>query len=320
MLEGNALSAIVARMTNTLAVLAAGIGSRYGGLKQMDPVGPSGEFILDYSVYDAIRAGFDKIVFVVSSAIEEPFKQTIGKRIEEHAEVEYVTQSLADVPAGFRLPPDREKPWGTGHAVLACRDVIDGPFAVINADDFYGAEAYAVLSDFLKNTAPESNLYAMVGYLLGNTVSDHGSVARGICRVDEDDELVEVVERTRIEKENGAIRYADDEGTWHALAGDEQASMNFWGFKQGFMNALTSEFSLFMKEHGADPKAEFFIPSVVNMLLSARRIRVKVLKTTSPWFGVTYPQDKPCVVEAIRGLVDEGKYPLNLWGQTSKLR
>ena len=301
-------------MKNTLVVLAAGIGSRYGGLKQMDPVGPSGEFILDYSVYDAIRSGFDRVVFVISRVIEEAFKETMGKRIAQHVDVDYIVQSLTDLPSGFRLPDDRKKPWGTGHAVLACRDAIDGPFAVINADDFYGRNAYAVLADFLRRTAQEPNLYAMVGYTLRNTVSDHGSVARGICSVGTNGELVEVVERTRIEKRDGNIQYAGDDGAWRSLTGDEPASMNFWGFKPSFFDTLKREFASFLEENGFDQKAEFFVPSVVNTLVSEQRGEVQVLKTTSPWFGVTYPDDKARVVTEIQELVEAGEYPPDLWG------
>jgi len=301
-------------MRHSLVVLAAGIGSRYGGLKQMDPVGPSGEFILDYSVYDAIRAGFDRVVFVISRAMEEPFKESMGKRIAKHVEVEYVVQSLADVPSGFRLPDNRKKPWGTGHAVLVCRNVVGGPFAVINADDFYGRNSYEVMADFLRGTALEPDHYSMVGYTLRKTVSEHGSVARGICRVGTGDELVEVVERTRIEKQGGDIRYAGADGTWHTLVGDEPASMNFWGFGPSFFDTLQTEFAAFLGQKGADPKAEFFIPSVVNSLISEQRAQVRVLRTSSPWFGVTYPEDKPRVVSEIQTLVEAGDYPSTLWG------
>lgn len=306
--------AILPRMANTLIVLAAGIGSRYGGLKQMDPVGPSGEFILDYSVYDALRGGFEKVVFVISEAIADPFKQTIGRRIGAHAEVAYVIQSLEDVPPGFDVPSDRKKPWGTGHAVLSCRDVVTEPFAVINADDFYGRDAYAALSRFLSDTADREDLYAMVGYTLRNTVSEHGSVARGICRVDADDTLVEVVERTRIEKQEDAIRYAGEDGVWRPLSGEEPASMNFWGFKPSFFATLEAEFAAFLNSAATDPKAEFFVPAVVNMLVASNRIGVRVLRTSSDWYGVTYPEDKPRVVQAVRGLVTSGEYPADLWG------
>ncbi|MCK5529108.1 MAG: nucleotidyltransferase [Kiritimatiellae bacterium] len=300
-------------MKKTLVVLAAGIGSRYGGLKQMDPVGPSGEFILDYSVYDAIKAGFNKIVFVISKNIENDFKETIGKRISAQVEVDYVIQSLEDLPKEFSIPTDRTKPWGTGHAVFACRNAVNEPFAVINGDDFYGQESYKLLANSLEASKDDPAIFAMVGYKLSNTVSEHGSVARGVCSVDEDSKLTTVVERTHIETDDGNIRYKDDDGSWHDLSGNELVSMNLWGFKPSLFATLETEFLKFLQESGNELKSEFFVPSVVNTLINANAISVDVLATSSPWFGVTYAADKPIVVAKIQKLIDEGLYPSSLW-------
>ena len=301
-------------MNTTLMVLAAGIGSRYGGLKQMDPVGPGGEFILDYSVYDAIRAGFDRIVFVVSEKIEEAFKATIGERIAKHVTVEYVRQALDDLPQGFTVPEGREKPWGTAHAIYAGRAAVDTPFGVINADDFYGRESYELLAQHLSSTAADATRFAMVGYRLSNTVSLHGSVARGVCQVDEHNRLTDVVERTRIEAHRDSIHYRDARGIWHDISGDARVSMNLWGFKPSFFDALTAEFGPFLEQHGSEPKAEFFAPSVVNTMIKSGQASVDVLSTDSAWFGVTYPDDKPRVITEINALVGAGEYPRSLWG------
>ncbi len=300
-------------MKKTLIVLAAGIGSRYGGLKQMDPVGPSGEFILDYSVYDAIKAGFNRIVFVISEAIETDFKDTLGKRIAEHIEVDYVIQRLADLPEEFSVPTDRVKPWGTGHAVFACRDAVNEPFAVINGDDFYGQESYKLLANSLDTSANDETIFAMVGYKLSNTVSEHGSVARGVCSIDKDSKLTTVVERTHIESVDGNIRFQDDDGSWHDLPGNELVSMNLWGFKPSLFATLETEFIEFLKTSGNELKSEFFVPSVVNTLINENKITVNVLATSSPWFGVTYAADKPVVIAKIKKLITDGVYPNNLW-------
>ena len=300
-------------MKKTLVVLAAGIGSRYGGLKQMDPVGPSGEFILDYSVYDAIKAGFNKIVFVISQNIEADFKETIGKRISAQIEVDYVIQSLEDLPEEFSVPADRTKPWGTGHAVFACRNAVNEPFAVINGDDFYGQESYKLLADSLEASKDDQSIFAMVGYKLSNTVSEHGSVARGVCSVDDNSKLTTVVERTHIEAVDGNIRYQDEDDSWHDLSGNELASMNLWGFKPSLFTTLETEFLKFLQESGNELKSEFFVPSVVNTLINANAISVDVLATSSPWFGVTYAADKPIVVAKIQKLIEDGLYPTSLW-------
>lgn len=302
--------AIVAPMQKSLVVLAAGIGRRYGGLKQMEPVGPSGEFIIDYSVFDAVRAGFEKVVFVIRRDIEAAFRETLGSRLEPHVSVSYVFQELSDLPAGFSLPPQREKPWGTAHALLACAQSVDGPFAVINADDFYGRESYAMLARFLDDTAEDSARYAMVGFRLLHTLSDHGHVARGICTVDAEGDLDTIVERTRIVKKT--------DGAWceeQALTGDELVSMNLWGFKPSVFGALSMQFAEFLQAHGGDPNAEFFIPSVVNTLMGDGRVTVRVLTTGSRWFGVTYKPERAVVEAAIGRMVAAGEYPVNLWGR-----
>jgi len=300
-------------MSLTLVVLAAGIGSRYGGLKQMDPFGPSGEFILDYSVYDAIRAGFDKVVFVIRHDIEKDFRSIMGHRMERRIAASYVYQELTGLPAGFVLPADRKKPWGTGHAVLAAAPAVKGPFAAINADDFYGRESLRILAEFLRSTAREANSYSMVGFVLRNTVSEHGTVARGICTSGSDGLLQSVVERTRIEKTASGIRYQDASGTWVGMTGGEVVSMNMWGFKESFFGHLRTGFPAFLRQYGQDAKAEYFVPTVVNDILVRRQATVRVLETTSSWFGVTHPEDKPKVVAAINKLVTDGSYPRNLW-------
>jgi len=303
---------MVPSMQPTLVVLAAGIGSRYGGLKQMDPVGPGGAFILDYSAYDAIRAGFGRIVFVISEAIEADFRRVIGGRIEQHVDVAYRLQRLSDLPAGFSCPADRRKPWGTGHAVLSGRDAVPGPFAVINADDFYGRESFAVLAEFLRATADEPHRLAMVGYRLKKTLSEHGHVARGVCRTGAHGKLLEIVERTHIEPRPEGAAYRAD-GAWRPLTGDELVSMNLWGFKLSFCDALDRRFVRFLERSANDPGAEFFVPSVVNTLIETQESDVTVLQTNSAWFGVTYPQDKAVVVEKLAALAEAGEYPARLW-------
>ncbi len=296
-------------MSKTLLVLAAGIGSRYGGLKQMDPVGPSGEFILDYSVYDALRAGFDRVVFVIRREIETDFKTIIGARLEGRVAIDYALQDLHDLPEGFAPPADRRKPWGTGHATLAAAGVVQTPFAVINADDFYGADSYRRLAAFLDDTAAAATRYAMVGFVLRNTLSPHGRVARGVCTVSPEGLLTGVEELTQIVKTPEGAR--SEKGP---LGGSETVSMNCWGFKPSFFEHLRAEFRLFLKAHGADPKAEFFVPTVVNTLIQRGQATCQVLPTDSPWVGVTYPEEKADVVAVIRDLVARGDYPPALWG------
>ena len=294
----------------TLLLLAAGMGSRYGGLKQIDPVGPAGETILDYSIYDAIRAGFSKVVFVIRKDIETPFRETISARFEERIAIEYVFQELTNVPPGFSVPPDRTRPWGTMHAILMAADVVHEPFAVINADDFYGAESYRMLAAYLQSGAES---YAMAGFVLRNTLSNFGAVARGVCRVSERNFLESVVELTHIERDGSAARNIDSTGQITKLTGDEIVSMNMWGFTPQVFEQLREYFQRFLELHGSDISAESYIPSAVNELILTGQARVKVLRTRDAWFGITYREDRLRVVEGIRRLIDDGQYPRELW-------
>lgn len=299
-------------MKPTLLILAAGMGSRYGSLKQIDAIGPSGETIIDYSVYDAIRAGFGKVVFVIRKNIEKDFKEVFGNRFQNKIKVEYVFQELENLPEGFQLPPEREKPWGTAHAVLMAKDKINEPFAVINADDFYGADAFQKLADFFSQTDMNENIYSMVGYTLNKTLSDHGFVSRGVCETDSEGNLITVVERTKIEKLNGKILFSEGDAKIE-LQGNEKVSMNFWGFMPSFFNYTERDFIAFLKESIHIPKSEFFIPLVVNNLIQSKTIKLKVLPTSASWFGVTYKEDKPVVIQKIRDLIARGVYPAKLW-------
>lgn len=300
-----------------LVIMAAGMGSRYGGLKQIDPVDPQGNIIMDYSVYDAMKAGFKKFVFVIKKVIEDDFKAAIGKRIEKVAEVHYVYQELDKVPADFEIPEGRVKPWGTGHAILCCKDVLDGPFAVINADDFYGRDAYVQLYDFLKNSKDtEPMQISMVGYVLENTLTENGHVARGVCCVDENDYLQKIDERTMIQKIDGQAHYSEDGGeTFTAVSNTAPVSMNMWGFPMAYLRALERKFPEFLKTTVKENplKSEFYLPFVVDELLQAKEATVKVLRSADKWFGVTYKEDKPAVEAGIQGLKDSGKYPTTLW-------
>jgi UTP-glucose-1-phosphate uridylyltransferase len=294
-------------MQRTLVVLAAGIGSRYGGLKQMDPVGPHGEFLLDYAVYDARRAGFSRVAFVIRRDIEAPFRAAMGARIERQISTSYVFQSLDSLPNGVIPPAGRAKPWGTGHAVLCCAATVNEPFAVINADDYYGPSSYSALAAFLSATAGEQDRHAMVAFSLARTVSEHGSVSRGICEVDSG-RLRRIVETTGIESRDGHI----SAGTTR-LTGNEPVSMNCWGFKPSLFPALASAFDAFLRESGGDPKAEFYLPAVVDGMIGAGKARVDVLPTPDSWFGVTNPSDRAAVVARIATLVRGGVYPAPLW-------
>ncbi|MDA3930731.1 MAG: nucleotidyltransferase [Prolixibacteraceae bacterium] len=298
-------------MKPTLVILAAGMGSRYGGLKQLDEIGPNGEAIIDYSLFDAIRAGFGKVVFIIRRDFEEAFKAQFDHKLIGNIEVEYVFQELNDLPDGFTIPEGREKPWGTGHAIRAARNAVTTPFAAINADDFYGAEAYATCATFLNNEVSPT-LCSMVGYRLDNTLSDHGSVSRGLCVCNEKQNLVDIEELTKITKEDSGIVYLKNE-TQHPLKGDETVSMNFWGFHQTLFNHLEEGFIEFLKEEGNELKSEFFIPFHVDDLIKANKTQVKVLTSNANWFGVTYKEDKPVVVEKIKELIEAGKYPKKLW-------
>jgi len=294
----------------TLLVMAAGMGSRYGGLKQIDPVGPSGETLMDYSIFDGLRAGFGKIVFVIRTDIEKPFRQIIGARFEERAPVEYVFQELDKLPPGFHVPEGRTKPWGTTQAVIMAEDVIHEPFAVINADDFYGAEGYRVLADHLQSGASD---YAMVGFVLRNTLSDFGSVARGVCKADSNGYLQQVLELTSIERDGEHAKNTDPAGNVTSLTGDELVSMNMWGFTPQVFPRLSDRFVKFLERTGNELKSESYVPSTINELVAAGQARVRVLRTNDAWFGVTYREDKPRVVDSIAALVKKGVYPSQLW-------
>jgi hypothetical protein len=300
-----------------LLIMAAGIGSRYGGLKQVDPVGPHGEIVIDYAIYDALRAGFDKIVFLIRKEIEDVFREKVGRSVEQRVETEYVMQDLANLPPGFSVPEGRVKPWGTGHAVLSCRGAIDKPFGVINADDFYGPQAFAALADYLRQACdPQGGPYdySMVGYVLRNALSDHGSVARGVCTLTQDGYLESVRERTRIEKFGEAVKYSENGVDWVDIPADSTVSMNTWGFTPSIFPELEAHFPAFLaKNAGNLLKAEYFLPEVVNDLLKTGQARVKVLPTHEKWFGVTYPQDRPVIQAAIRERIQQGIYPEKLW-------
>lgn len=302
-----------------LVVLAAGMGSRYGGLKQMDSVAGHGQSIIDYSIYDARRAGFEKVIFVIKRALEEDFRRLVGDRIARGIQVEYAFQELDDLPAGYAVPAGRKKPWGTTHAVLAARDLIRGPFAVINSDDYYGPEAFQLIYDFLstQDEAAVPQRYAMVSYLLGNTVTDNGSVARGVCRVGEDGLLREVVEHTRIEKDGSDARSTLDGGeTWVPLPGSTPVSMNFWGFQRSFVDEGEARFPEFLDRILAEnpEKGEFYLPLLVSRLIGEGKAQVRVLPSEDKWYGVTYREDKPGVVAALADMTARGLYPENLWG------
>ena len=297
-------------MKLTLLVLAAGAGSRYGGLKQIDPVGPNGEIILDYSIHDAVQAGFGKVVFVIRKDIEAEFKESIGDHFASSVQVEYVFQELGDLPGDYSIPEGREKPWGTGQAILAARDVIDGPFAVINADDFYGRKGYHLLAEHLRNASDGDYAdYAMVGYKLKKTLSDFGSVSRGICRCDEMGFVSQVVEQTSIFKDGDNAQFVDFDGSRKMVSGESLTSMNLWGFTPSIFNHLGLAFREFLSEEGNETKSEFLIPTVVGDLVDQGIARLTMLKNSDDWFGVTYQEDKPLVVNKIRNLIDIGQYP-----------
>ena len=295
-------------MKPTLLILAAGMGSRFGGLKQVEPVGPNGEAIIDYSIFDAIRAGFGKVVFVIRESFADAFQEKFGDKLAGKIEVEYVFQELDNLPEGFSLPEGREKPWGTAHAILVARDVINEPFCALNADDFYGFNAYKVMADFLKESA-NPNEYSMVGYKLNNTLSDFGSVSRGICQVNKNDELESIVETKKIFKKGDKIISEEPDGSEKELTGNETVSMNIWGFKTSIFPVLEEKFTQFLRTEIDKPKSEMYIPSVVFEMIDEGKATVKVLKTDSPWFGVTYKEDKPAVVNKIKSLIEKGDYP-----------
>jgi hypothetical protein len=297
-----------------LVVLAAGIGSRYGGLKQMEPIGPGGEAVLDFAVYDAKRAGFGKFIFVIRREIDREFREMFGRRLAKHVNVDYAFQELDMVPAGHYIHPDRKKPWGTGHAVLCAAPALDRPFAVINADDFYGAESFRALAKFLRDAAPHTpEPFAMVGFQLNRTLSEHGTVARGLCKTDADGFLTSVEELTAIERQPDGARNKEPDGSFRKLTGREIVSLNCWGFTPGLIGGLRRLFGEFLTRSAANLKAEFYLPTAVDALIREGQARVKVLPTESHWFGVTYREDRPVVIENIRALVRAGEYPQRLW-------
>jgi len=299
-------------MKPTLLVLAAGMGSRYGGLKQIDQVGPSGETIIDYSVYDAIRAGFGKVVFVIRKDIEKAFKEAFGDKFSSKIEVEYVFQELDHLPEGFSVPEGRSKPWGTGHAVLVAKDHIAEPFAMINADDFYGKEGFEVLGEYLSRRDPQDNIFSIVGYKLNNTLSDHGSVNRGEIHNDEDGNLTFISERLKIRREGDQVVYEED-GSLHPIDEEALVSMNMMGFTPLAFDYFEEYFREFLQEKGGEMKSEFYVPTMLDRSIREKESKVEILSSDAQWFGVTYREDKEMVVESLAKLVEKGIYPNNLW-------
>ncbi|MFV0483344.1 MAG: NDP-sugar synthase [Bacteroidales bacterium] len=299
-------------MKPTLVILAAGMGSRYGGLKQMDAFGPSGEAIIDYSIYDAIQAGFGKVVFIIRHDFAEAFKKAFDPKLQGKIEIEYVYQELTSLPEGFNVPEGREKPWGTAHASMMAHSAVNEPFLIINADDFYGKEAYKVAYNFLTSST-DSKENAVIGYRLNKTITEHGTVSRGVCVADKNGNLTEVVERLKIKRdEDGKIYYFDQEPKAE-LAENTPVSMNMWAFKPNVFDIFEEQFIDFLKERGTEMKSEYLIPTVVMDAIQSGDIKVKLLDSPATWFGVTYPEDKPFVIEQIKNLLDNNEYPQNLW-------
>ena len=301
----------------SLVIMAAGAGSRFGGPKQITPVGPSGEKIIDYSVFDAIRAGFNEIIFVVSEQMAEDFKEAVGDRVAERIPVKYAVQRLDDIPENFSVPDGRTKPWGTGHAIYACRDILDCPFMVINADDFYGRESFSVLHDFLVNIDKDAQQmqFAMAGYKLENTLPKIGTVSRGICETDENGNLKSIEELTKISFRHGGICYTEDDEYYSELSPKAVTSLNCWAFDNRILEQLGWRFAEFLDYHNGDGnlKCEFFLPTVVNDLINEREATVKVITTHEKWYGMTYKEDKETVSNAINKMIENGKYPQKLW-------
>lgn len=300
-----------------LVIMAAGMGSRYGGLKQIDPVDEQGHIIMDFSLYDAVKAGFEKVIFVIKKENEADFKEVIGQRIAGIMQTEYAFQEISDIPEGFTVPEGRQKPWGTGHAVRSCRELVDGPFVVINADDYYGKSAFSQIYDYLTSHSDGEKMdYAMVGYVLENTLTENGHVARGVCTTDAAGHLTGITERTHIERRGEDTAYTEDEGkTWHTIPEGSVVSMNLWGFTESFMKELEKGFVPFLEKNiNVNPlKCEYFLPSVVNGLIEEDRAQVTVLKSYDRWYGVTYKEDKQTVMDAIRKMKEDGLYPQKLW-------
>lgn len=300
-----------------LVIMAAGMGSRYGGLKQIDPIDSEGHIIMDFSLYDAKKAGFEEVVFIIKKENEKDFREVIGNRMEKYMEVEYVFQELTAIPEQFSVPKDRVKPWGTGHAVLSCLDVVDGPFVVINADDYYGSNVFKILYDYLmEHEDDEKYRYAMAGYIVENTLTENGHVARGVCEIDEQGYLTGLKERTHIEKKEYGTAYTEDDGmTWNVIPPGSTVSMNMWGFTASILKELKEKFPAFLKEGLKENplKCEYFLPDVVGNLVKEGKASVAVLKSLDRWYGVTYKEDKEAVMAAIQGLKDAGCYPAKLW-------
>lgn len=296
-------------MKPTLVIMAAGMGSRYGGLKQLDPVGPNGETLLEYSIFDAIQAGFGKVVFVIRHDFENEFKEQVGSKFTDKIEVQYAFQSLEALPAEFHVPKGRTKPWGTGQAVLACKDLINAPFCVQNADDFYGAAAYQTIAHGFQSLEPGES--CMVGYRLKNTLSPFGSVSRGVCKI-ENGYLSEVNERTQIETNDGVIQFIENDAATD-MTGDEIVSMNFWGFAPEFFQTLEEKFIKFLTAKGSELKSEWYIPDIVTRMMNNGETKIKILSSDAQWFGVTYPADRPAVVAALKAMHTAGHYPAKLW-------
>ncbi len=306
-----------------LVVLAAGMGSRYGGLKQIDPVGPDGELIIDYSIYDAMRAGFEKVVFIIKHEMEEDFKEIIGNRMEQNMEVAYAFQEIENTPKGYAPAKERVKPWGTAHALMSVKGIVDGPFCVINADDYYGPNAYKAIYEFLTAKQPENGKdhFCMVGYLIENTVTDKGSVARGICTENKNGYLVNIVERTKIERTDSGARFTEDDGAvWHELARGTLVSMNFWGLNEAFLHEAEAGFPAFLEQSlPINPlKCEYLLPTVIDTMIQDGKADVKILSSKDRWYGVTYREDKEGVVKAIAGMHEDGLYPIPLWGNIKR--
>lgn len=300
----------------TLIIMAAGMGSRYGGLKQIDPIGPGGEIIIDYSVYDAVRAGFDKVIFVIKDEIEKDFKKIIGNKFDGVIDVDFAFQDINNLPEGFSVPEGRVKPWGTGHAVISCKGMIDGPFAVINADDYYGRETFELIFNELNREKTENGRhgFCMAGFRIENTLTENGTVARGVCQTNSEGYLTDIVERTKIAKREGKIMFTEDGEEWTEIPEGTTVSMNCWGFTPAMMDELENRFAAFLERNKDNMlKCEYFLPFVVDELLKENKAEVRVLSTKEKWYGVTYKEDKPTVVNAIREKIEKGEYPQCLW-------